>query len=138
MGFDISSPAIGTGGAPSGAAGGDLAGTYPNPTIKSSVTLTGHPTIEGVTSTGATGTGKIVYDGTPTLVTPVIGAAKATSLDISGATPVVAALHVGIGVSVQGTVGAAGAASAPPASPETYLLVNVGGTNYAVPCYLAS
>ena len=44
-------------------------------------TITGHPTIEGVTSTGATGTGKFVFDGTPTLVTPVLGVATATSLN---------------------------------------------------------
>ena len=30
------------------------------------ITLLGHPTIEGVTSTGATGTGKLVFDNTPT------------------------------------------------------------------------
>ena len=34
-------------------------------------TFTGHQTIEGVTSTGATGTGKFVFDNTPTLLTPV-------------------------------------------------------------------
>jgi hypothetical protein len=34
-------------------------------------TFTGHQTIEGVTSTGATGSGKFVFDGTPTLNTPV-------------------------------------------------------------------
>ncbi|HSX52819.1 MAG TPA: hypothetical protein VLF90_00390 [Patescibacteria group bacterium] len=34
-------------------------------------TFTGHQTIEGVTSTGATGTGKFVFDGTPTISTPV-------------------------------------------------------------------
>lgn len=44
-------------------------------------TFTGHQTIEGVTSTGATGTGKFVFDGTPTLVTPNIGVATATSLN---------------------------------------------------------
>jgi len=34
-------------------------------------TFTGHQTIEGVTSTGATGTGNLVFNGTPTLLTPV-------------------------------------------------------------------
>ncbi len=32
---------------PTGTAGGDLTGTYPNPAIKSSVTLTGNPTVTG-------------------------------------------------------------------------------------------
>lgn len=36
-------------------------------------TFTGHQTIEGVTSTGATGTGKLVFDTSPTLVTPLLG-----------------------------------------------------------------
>lgn len=44
-------------------------------------TFTGHQTIEGVTSTGATGTGKFVFDTTPTLVTPVLGVATATSVN---------------------------------------------------------
>jgi hypothetical protein len=35
-------------------------------------TITGHPTVEGITSTGATGTGKFVFDGTPTISTPTI------------------------------------------------------------------
>lgn len=51
-----------------------------------SPTITGHATIEGVTATGATGTGKFVFDGTPTLVTPVLGAATGTSLALNGAT----------------------------------------------------
>ena len=33
----------------------------------------GHPTLEGVTATGATGTGKLVFDTSPTLVTPILG-----------------------------------------------------------------
>ena len=35
-----------------------------------SPTLTGHPTIEGVTSTGATGTGKLIFDTSPSIASP--------------------------------------------------------------------
>jgi hypothetical protein len=45
-------------------------------------TFTGHQTIEGVTSTGATGTGKFVFDGSPTLVTPTLGVATGTRLGL--------------------------------------------------------
>jgi len=44
-------------------------------------TFTGHQTIEGVTSTGATGTGNLVFATSPTLTTPVLGAATATTLN---------------------------------------------------------
>lgn len=44
-------------------------------------TFTGHQTIEGVTSTGATGTGKLVFDTTPTLATPILGVATVTSVN---------------------------------------------------------
>ena len=37
------------------------------------LTVGGHATLEGVTATGATGTGKLVFNGTPTLVTPLLG-----------------------------------------------------------------
>ena len=50
-----------------------------------SPTISGHPTIEGVTSTGATGTGAFVFATSPTLVTPIIGAAAGTSLAVTGA-----------------------------------------------------
>lgn len=46
--------------------------TLTSPSI-SNPTITGHPVIEGVTSTGATGTGKFVFDTSPTLITPVLG-----------------------------------------------------------------
>ncbi|MFA5154249.1 MAG: hypothetical protein WC554_16990, partial [Clostridia bacterium] len=52
-------------------------------TIKTPI-IAGHPVIEGVTPTGATGTGKLVFDTSPTLVTPTIGAASGTSLTLSG------------------------------------------------------
>ena len=37
------------------------------------LSVSGHATLEGVTSTGATGTGKLVFDNSPTLVTPALG-----------------------------------------------------------------
>lgn len=50
------------------------------PTISAPL-ITGHPTIEGVTSTGATGTGKFVFDTSPLFITPNIGVATATSVN---------------------------------------------------------
>lgn len=62
-------------------------GNIPSGSYKLQVTgtasVTGHLTLEGVTSTGATGTGKFVFDGTPTLVTPILGTATGTSLTVS-------------------------------------------------------
>jgi hypothetical protein len=86
--------------------------TYTFPTTTATIartdaanTFAGHQTIEGVTSTGATGTGKLVFDTTPTLVTPVIGAATGTSLlatgIVDGTTPVT--LTTGDSASVGGT-----------------------------------
>lgn len=40
----------------------------------------GHLTIEGVTSTGATGTGKFVFDTSPSLTTPVLGTPSSGTL----------------------------------------------------------
>jgi hypothetical protein len=51
---------------------------------QSAPTITGHPTVEGVTATGATGTGKFVFDTSPVLVTPNIGVANGTSLVLGG------------------------------------------------------
>lgn len=45
------------------------------------LTYDGHLNIEGVTSTGATGTGNLVFHNTPTFVAPVLGAATATSIN---------------------------------------------------------
>lgn len=44
-------------------------------------TFAGHLVVEGVTSTGATGTGKFVFDTSPALTTPTIGAALATTIN---------------------------------------------------------
>lgn len=42
-------------------------------TLPYTLAVTGHATLEGVTSTGATGTGNIVFATSPTLVTPALG-----------------------------------------------------------------
>lgn len=44
-------------------------------------TFTGHQTIEGVTTTGATGTGLLVFATSPTLSTPTLGVATITSIN---------------------------------------------------------
>ncbi len=55
-------------------------------------TFTGHQTVEGVTSTGATGTGKFVFDTGPTLSAPVLGTpgsgtlTNCTGLPVAGIT----------------------------------------------------
>ena len=63
-----------------------FSGTQVAAFVNASPTITGHETIEGVTATGATGTGNFVFDGSPTLVTPTIGVAAGTSLALGGAT----------------------------------------------------
>ena len=67
--------------------------TYTFPTTSATIartdaanTFTGHQTIEGVTATGATGTGAMVFATSPTLVTPVLGVATATSVAVGSGT----------------------------------------------------
>jgi hypothetical protein len=45
-------------------------------------TFTGHQTIEGVTSAGATGTGNLVFHNGPTFVSPTLGVATGTRLGL--------------------------------------------------------
>lgn len=52
--------------------------------------------------------------------------------------PTVAASQIGLGSTTQSTVGAAGGASALPATPSGYLIINVAGTNRVVPFYPVS
>jgi hypothetical protein len=56
-----------------------------NLTVGGTTAITGHVTVEGVTSTGATGTGKFVFDTSPTLVTPTLGVATGTRLGLGAA-----------------------------------------------------
>ena len=75
-------------------AGGDLAGTYPNPTFNSSVVTTAAKTvlddasvdamIDTLGGAAAQGTGGIVRATSPTLTTPNIGVATGTSLAATG------------------------------------------------------
>jgi hypothetical protein len=50
-----------------------IGGVTPEAGHFTTLEATGHTTFEGVTSTGATGTAKIVYSNTPTLVSPLLG-----------------------------------------------------------------
>lgn len=47
--------------------------------FQDNLSVIGHTTFEGVTSTGATGTGKLVYDNSPTLTTASLGSSTATT-----------------------------------------------------------
>ncbi|HUD74521.1 MAG TPA: hypothetical protein VMQ76_05565 [Terracidiphilus sp.] len=52
-----------------------------NGTFGGTLSATGHVTFEGVTSTGATGTGKLVYDGAPVLASVSTSAGAVASID---------------------------------------------------------
>lgn len=49
--------------------------------ITGTLAASGHVTFEGVTSAGATGTSNLVFSNSPTFVTPVLGAAAATTIN---------------------------------------------------------
>lgn len=82
-----------------------------NAVIGGTLNVTGHPTLEGVTATGATGTGKMVYDTSPTLVTPLLGTPTSGTLTnctglpvagISNFTPTTASLGADVNLSNTG------------------------------------
>jgi hypothetical protein len=77
-------------------------------------TFTGHQTIEGVTSTGATGTGALVFATSPTLVTPALGGATATSITISA------------------SAGTTGATNAPSVGSKLYFTPFTNGTTTSI------
>ena len=65
--------------------------------LAAALSVTGHTTFEGVTSTGATGTGKLVYDTSPTLITPALGTpSSGTVTNLTGTAS----------ININGTVGA--------------------------------
>lgn len=77
----------------SGADGVGLASTLAA-YVLASPTITGHATIEGATLTGKTGSGLLVLATSPTLVTPVLGVAAATSLQLGTVSSVTGALNL--------------------------------------------
>jgi hypothetical protein len=65
----------------------------------------------------------------------ISGSLKLGNTTLSTAAPTVAVAQVGLGSTTSATVGAAGGASAPPATPVGYLIINVAGTAVKVPYY---
>lgn len=91
-------------------------GTGGTVVLSAAPTLTGHPTIEGVTSTGATGTGNLVYSTSPTLTTPVLGTpTSGTVTNLTGTA----------NININGTVGAT--------TPNTVSATNVNVTGSSIP-----
>ena len=60
---------------------------------------------------------------------------SATAVDIRNNTAANATRNVAVTGTSQTTVGAAGGASAPPATPTGYAIINKDGTEYAIPYY---
>lgn len=89
-----------------------------------------------------TGTGGLLVasgGASPSTVATVSSAGKGTfngGLVINNvAAPTVSANQIGFGSTTDTAVGAAGAASALPATPSGYIIVNIAGTNFKIPYY---
>jgi len=83
-----------------------------NTAVAGTLAVTGHTTFEGVTSIGATGTGKLVYDTSPTLVTPILGTPASGNLSACTSLPIstgVQGLGTGVATALAVNVGSAGA-----------------------------
>lgn len=89
-------------------------------------TFTGHQTIEGVTSTGATGSGNLVFDTSPSLVTPNIGTPSAGTLTNCNGLP---ASGIGSGTIAQARLGTGsdGSGNHFLADDQTYKAIPGGG-----------
>lgn len=67
----------------------------------------------------------------------VVAAIEGGAIRVNSSAKTVGANEISIGSIVATTVGAAGGASAPPATPVGYLIINVAGTNVKIPYYTA-
>jgi hypothetical protein len=70
-----------------------------------------------------------------TLTAPVCTAINTDTIKFTAVAPTVSAAQIGLGSTTASTVGAAGGASALPATPTGYWIINVAGTNFKVPYY---
>lgn len=89
----------------------------------------------GTAITDAAGANDIQVDTVPTVFQYGVTTGGAVILGAATPSTGVGASQLGFGTSTQTTVGAAGAGSALPATPTKYLLVNIAGTQWAVPVY---
>ena len=82
--------------------------------VGGTINVAGHTTFEGVTSTGATGTGKLVYDTSPSLTTPALGTPSAlVGTNITGtAAGLTAGLAAGLSVTLAVASGGTGQTTA--------------------------
>lgn len=142
--------ALGTSATCVGIGGGNI-NAGGNGTFGGTLSVTGHDTLEGVTSTGATGTGKHVYDTSPTFTTSAISplfrstAAKvlvqgtgtgATQLSATQTTAPTCTTNCGTSPSVAGTDTAGIVTMGGTGSPASGWVVTFNGTWASAPACL--
>lgn len=113
--------------------GGVLGSLQPTGTglsvLQTSPTILGHPTVEGITSTGATGTGAFVFDTRPTIASPTLTGT------VGGIGAIPNSVLVNSAITVNGTSCALGASCSPTAVSSSLVIGTTaitGGTTTRV------